>query len=93
MFTNTHRYRKQPSGYQFGVGFPDGSDGEESAYSVGDPGLSPGSGGSPGEGNGSPIQYSCLENPMDRGAWRATVHRVTRAGHDLATKPLPVGRE
>ncbi|KAB0387876.1 hypothetical protein FD755_002832 [Muntiacus reevesi] len=42
---------------------------------------------SPGERNGSPLQYSCLENPMDRGAWRATVHEITRVGHDLATKP------
>ena len=43
----------------------------------------------PGEGNGNPIQYSCLENPMDRGAWRATAHGVTTVGHNLATKPLP----
>ena len=41
-----------------------------------DLGLIPGSGRSPGEGNGNPLQYSCLESPMDRGAWRATVHRV-----------------
>ena len=39
------------------------------------------------EGNDNPLQYSCLENPMDRGAWQATVHGVTRVGHDLATKP------
>ena len=49
----------------------------------------PGSGRSPGEGNGNPLQYSCLENPMDRGAWRATVHRVARVRHDLSTKPQP----
>ena len=48
----------------------------------------PGLGGSPGEGNGNPIQYSCLGNPMDRGAWWATVHGV-RVRHDLATKPQP----
>ena len=42
-----------------------------------------------GEGNGHSLQYSCLENPMDRGAWRAVVHGVARVGHDLATKPLP----
>ena len=42
----------------------------------------------PGEENGNPLQYSCLENPMDRGAWRATVHGVTRVRHDLATKSL-----
>ena len=45
---------------------------------VGDSGSIPGSGRSPGEGNGNPVQYSCLENPMDRGTWRATVHRVTK---------------
>ena len=45
-----------------------------------------GSGRSPGEGNGNSFQCSCLENPMDRGAWRATVHGVTRVGHDLVTK-------
>ena len=51
--------------------------------------MIPGSRRSPGEGNGYPLQYSCLGNPMDRGAWRATVHRVTRVRHDLATKPPP----
>ena len=49
---------------------------------AGDPGSIPGSGRSPGEGNGHPLQYSCLENPMDRGAWQ-----VTRVRHDIATKP------
>ena len=58
-------------------GFPGGSDGKESACNVGDLGSIPGSGRSPGGGHGNPLQYSCLENPMDRGAWRATVHRVT----------------
>jgi len=48
--------------------------------------LIPGSGRSPAEVNGNPLQYSCLENPMDRGAWQATVHGVTRVGHDLVTK-------
>ena len=52
------------------VGFPGGSDGKESACKAGDLGLIPGLGRSPGEGNGNPHQYSCLENPMDRGAWR-----------------------
>ena len=51
-----------------------------------DLGSIPGSGRSPGEWNGNPLQYSCLENPMDRGAWRATVHELTRVGHDLVTK-------
>ena len=63
--------------------------GKESACSAGHPGLIPGSGRSPGEGNGNPLQYSCLENPTDRGAWQATVHGVTRIGHDLVTKPPP----
>ena len=63
--------------------------GKESACDAGHPGLIPGSGRSPGEGNGNPLQYSCLENPTDRGAWQATVHGVTRIGHDLVTKPPP----
>ena len=49
------------------------------AGDVRDSGLIPGSGRSPGEGNGNPLQYYCLENPMDRGAWRATVDRVTKS--------------
>ena len=48
--------------------------------------MIPGLGRSPGEGNGNPLQYSCLENPMDRGAWQATVHGVAGVGHDLVTK-------
>ena len=52
---------------------------KESVRNVGDPGLIPGSGQSSGEGNGSPLQYSCLENSMDRGAWWATVHGVTKS--------------
>ena len=55
--------------------------------SPGDKGSIPGSGRSPGEWNGNPLQYSCLENPMDRGAWWATVHGVARIKHDLVTKP------
>ena len=57
--------------------FPGSSDGKASAYNTGDPGSIPGSGRSPGEGNGNPLQCSCLENPMDGGAWWATVHGVT----------------
>ena len=60
-------------------GFPGGSDSEESAHNVGDPGSIPGSGRSLGEGNGNPLQYSCLENSKDRGVWRATVHGVTKS--------------
>ena len=59
--------------------FPGGSDGKESACNAGDPGSIPGSGRSPGEVNGYPLQYSCLENPMDRRAWQATVHGVTKS--------------
>ena len=51
------------------VNLADGSDGKVSVYNMGDPGSSPGLGRSPGEGNGNPLQYCCLENPMDRGAW------------------------
>ena len=60
--------------------------GKESACNAEDPGWIPGSGRSPGEGNGNPLQYSCLENPMDRGAWQAIVCGVTRVGHVLVTK-------
>ena len=73
----------------FQILFPYSSFGKESACNVGDPGLIPGLGRSPGEGNGNPSQYSCLENPMDREAWQATVHGVERVGHDLATKSPP----
>ena len=59
--------------------FPGGSDGQVSAYNSGDPGSIPGMGRSPGEGNGNPLQYSCLENPMDRGVWVTTVHGVTKS--------------
>ena len=59
-----------------GYGFPGGSDGEESARHAGDPGLIPQSGRSLGEGNGYPLQNSCLQNSMNRGDWRATVHGV-----------------
>ena len=58
--------------------FPGGSEGEASACDAEDPGLIPGSGRSPGEGNSNSLQYSCLENLMDRGAWWATVHGVTK---------------
>ena len=64
--------------------------GKESACNAGDPGLIPGLGRSPGEGNGNPLQYSSLKNPMGRGAWQATVHGVARVGHDLVTKPPPL---
>ena len=59
--------------------FPGSSDGKESACNAGDPGSVPGSGRSTGEGNGNLLQYSCMENPMDRGAWWATVHAVAKS--------------
>ena len=63
--------------------FPGGSDGKASAYNARDPGLIPGSGRSPGEGNGAPLQYTCLENPMDE-AWWATVHGVAKSQIQLS---------
>ena len=59
--------------------FPGGSDGKESARNVGDQGSIPGTGRSPGEGNGNPLQYSCMENPMDGGPWLATVQGVAKS--------------
>ena len=71
------------------VGFPCSLVGKESACTAGDPDSIPGLGRFPGEGNSNPLQYSCLENPMDRGAWQATVYGVARVGHYLSTKPPP----
>ena len=71
------------------LGFSGGSEGKELAFNAGDLGSIPGLGRSHEEGNGNPLQYSCLENPMDRGAWQATVLVVEIVGHDLATKPPP----
>ena len=65
--------------YSFLLDFPGGSDGEESAANAGDLGLTPKSGRSPREANGNPLQYSCLENSMDRGAWQATVHGIAES--------------
>ena len=61
------------------LGLRGGSDDKASAYNVEDPGLIPGSGRSSGEGNGNPLQYSCLENPMNGGSWQTTVHGVTKS--------------
>ena len=61
------------------MGFPGGSEVKASACNAGDLGSIPGLGRSPGEGNGNPFQYSCLENPIDRGAWWATVHEVAES--------------
>ena len=72
--------------YLWLIAFPGGSDGKESAGNTGDPGSIPESGRSPGEGNGNPLQNSCLENSMDKGAWMARVHGLLRVRHDWAIK-------
>ena len=61
------------------MGFPSSTEGKASACNAGDLGSIPGLGRSPGEGNGYPLQYSCLRNPMDREAWQGTVHGVTKS--------------
>ena len=66
------------------MGFPDGSVIKSLPANAGDTGLIPGSGRSPGEGNGNPLQYSCLGNLMDRGAWRAIVHSVAKSQTSLS---------
>ena len=67
-------------------GFPGGSDGEESACNAGNLGLIPGLGRSSGGGSGNPLQYSCLENFMDRGPWQAIVHGVAKSQTRLSDK-------
>ena len=69
--------------YNVHLGFPGGSGGKESTCNAGDPGSIFGSGRTPGEGNGYPLQYSCLENSLDRGAWRATFHGITKSQTEL----------
>ena len=71
------------SGTELNMDFPGGSDSKEFACNAGVPGLIPGLGRSPGEGNGHPLQYSCLKNPMNRGAW-CTVHRITKCQTQLS---------
>ena len=73
------------------VGFPGGSDGKESTCNVGDLGLIPGLGRSPGEENGYSLQYSGLENSMDRGAWWATVHGVAKSRTQLSDLRYSLG--
>ena len=68
------------------LGFSGGSDGTESACNAGELGLIPGSGRPPGEGNGNPLQYSCLEKPTVRGAWRATVYRAADSDTTVVTE-------
>ena len=77
--TRLKRLSSSSSSKVEGKGFPNSSVGKESACNVGDPGSIPGSGRSPGEGNGYPLQYSCLENPKDRGAWWAAVYGVAQS--------------
>ena len=69
------------------LGLPGGSVSNESACKAGNLHPIPASGRSPGAGHGNPLQYSCLKNPVDRGAWWATAHEVARVGHNLATEP------
>ena len=71
---------------------PGGSDGKASVRSAGDLGWIPGLGRSPGEGNGNPLQYSCLENSMDGGAWWATVHGVTKSQTRLSDFTITIVR-
>ena len=66
------------------MGLPGGSDSRESACGAGDLDSVSGSGGSPGEGNGYPLQYSCLENSMDRGTWQAVIHGVAKSQTQLS---------
>ena len=82
--TKTREQPKWPTAEEWikkfpNTGFPDGSDCKESACNAGHLGLIPELGRSPREGNGDPLQYSCLENSMDRGAWQATVHGVAKS--------------
>ena len=85
VYTGEHRVQWYAQGYtRTHAGFPGGSDGKESAGNAGDPGLIPGSGRSPGGGRGNPLQYSCLENPSDRGAWWAMVHGVGKSRIQLS---------
>ena len=72
-------------GLGFQRGFPGGSEGKASACNAGDLSSIPGSGRSAGKGNSNPLQYSCLENPMDRGDWPATVHGVAESDTTEAT--------
>ena len=78
IITRRRKVRKSPFGRPHWE-FPGGSDGEECACNAGDLSLIPGSGGSPGEGNGNPFQYPCLENSMGRETWWATVHGISKS--------------
>ena len=73
--------------------FPGGSEGKASGCNAGDLGSIPGPGRSPGEGNGNPLQYSCLENPMDREAWQTTVHGISKSWTRLSDKKIESYKE
>ena len=75
---NIKQDKQKKKNLNFILGFPGGSDGTESTCLAGHQGSIPGLGRFPGVGHGSPLQYSCLENPMDQGAWWATIHGVTK---------------
>ena len=81
---NTKECSQNKKNYIKKLGFPSSSDGKASACNAGDPGLIPGSGRSPGEGNGTPLQYCRLENSKDRGAWRAIVLGVAKSQTQLS---------
>ena len=72
------------------TGFPDGLVGKEHTCNAGDEGSIPGSGRSPGVGNSNPLQYPCLENSMDRGAWQPMVHGITATKHSTVKELLKV---
>ena len=81
-------YHSWPGLFTNLTGFTCSSVGKESAWNAGDLGSVPGLGRSPGGGNGNPLQYSCLEYPIDRGAWQTIVYGVLRVGHDWVTKHI-----
>ena len=81
---NTKECSQNKKNYIKKLGFPSSSDGKVSPCNAGDPGLIPGSGRSPGEGNGTPLQYCCLENSKDRGAWHAIVLGVAKSQTQLS---------
>ena len=85
--THAYTYRRRFIGVR---GFPGGSNGKVSACNAGDTGSVPGSGRSPGEGKSNPLQYSCLENPMDRGAWWSSVHGVTKSQTQVSDFTFPL---
>ena len=84
MAKTPHSPCRRPGVGPWSGGFPGGSDGKEFACGAGDLGLIPGLGRSPGEGNGNPLWYSCLENPMNGGAWQATVHGAEKSRPQLS---------